>query len=58
LALAGTQRLVRHTPYDLVKAAKRVRDTNYPQAEDFAVHGGLRPIRGGILEKFTQAELT
>jgi len=33
-------------PYDLAKAAERIRDTNYPQAEDFAVHGGLRPIRG------------
>ena len=47
-------------PYDLAKAAERIRDTNYPEAEDFAVHGG-RPetsSEGGMLEKFTQAELT
>jgi hypothetical protein len=43
-----------HTPYDLAKAAKRIRDTNYPQAEDFAAHGGLRrPSEGGMREKFS-----
>jgi hypothetical protein len=48
-----------HMPYDLVKAAKRVPDTSYPQPQDFAVHGGLRPpSEGGMLEKFTPAELT
>ncbi len=48
-----------HMPYDLVKAAKRVPDTSYSQPQDFAVHGGLRPpSEGGMLEKFTPAELT
>src|SRR5438552_4421439 len=27
---------LRHTPYDLAKAAERIRDTNYPQTQDFA----------------------
>jgi predicted phosphodiesterase len=49
----------RHTPYDLAKAAERIRDTNYPQAEDFAAHSVLQPAsEKGMLEEFTRAELT
>jgi predicted phosphodiesterase len=33
----------RCTPYDLQTAAARIRDTHYPEAEDFAVHNVLNP---------------
>lgn len=33
----------RHTRYDLAKAAERIRDTDYPQAGDFAAHNVLQP---------------
>jgi diadenosine tetraphosphatase ApaH/serine/threonine PP2A family protein phosphatase len=33
----------RHTPYDLTKAAEHIRDTNYPQAHDFAARNVLQP---------------
>jgi predicted phosphodiesterase len=57
--LLGPNVQFRHTPYDLAKAAERIRDTNYPQAEDFAAHGVLQlPSEEGMLEKFTQAKLT
>jgi putative phosphoesterase len=32
-----------HTPYDLAKAAARIRHTKYPQAEDFAARNVLQP---------------
>jgi hypothetical protein len=34
---------LRHTPYDLTKAAERIRVTTYPQAEEFAANHVLRP---------------
>jgi predicted phosphodiesterase len=34
---------LRHTPYDLARAAERIRATDYPQAEEFAVRNILRP---------------
>jgi hypothetical protein len=34
---------LRHTPYDLVSAADRVRATQYPQAEEFASRSILEP---------------
>jgi len=34
--LLGDDVQLRHTSYDLAKAAERIRETAYPQAEDFA----------------------
>ena len=34
---------LRHTPYDLVEAAERIRSTAYPQAAEFASRNVLRP---------------
>jgi len=41
--LLGPDVQLRQTPYDLDKAADRVRATNYPKAEDFAKRSILRP---------------
>jgi putative phosphoesterase len=41
--LLGSGVELRHTSYDLVKAAERIRDTNYPQAHDFAARNVLNP---------------
>jgi len=43
--LLGPDVQLRHTAYDLTKAAERIRDTNYPQAQDFAAHNVLHPHR-------------
>lgn len=49
---------LRHTRYDLVKAAERIRDTQYPQAQDFAARNVLEPPpEGETLEALTRAEL-
>jgi hypothetical protein len=49
---------LRHTTYDLTKAAERIRDTNYPQAQDFAARHVLHPpSEGEMLEVFARAEL-
>ncbi len=49
---------LQHTSYDLARAAERIRDTKYPQAEDFAAHYVLRPpSEAEILERFAPAEL-
>lgn len=56
--LLGPDVQLRHTPYDLPKAAQRIRDTDYPQAHDFAARNVLQPpSEGEILEAFTRAEL-
>jgi len=56
--LLGPNVELRHTSYDLTKAAERIRDTNYPQAHDFAAHNVLQPpSEGEILEVFTKGEL-
>lgn len=34
---------LRHTSYDLTEAAERIRETGYPQAQDFARHNVLHP---------------
>ena len=45
----------RHTPYDLVKAAERVRATQYPQADDFAANSILQPpSEAAMLDLFTR----
>src|SRR5439155_23988438 len=41
--LLGPGIRLRHTSYDLEKAAARLRDTKYQQAEDFAATNVLRP---------------
>ena len=56
--LLGPNVQLRHTPYDLTKAAERIRDTNYPQAQDFAAHNVLQPpSEEKTLEAFTKVEL-
>jgi putative phosphoesterase len=48
---------LRHTPNDLAQAAERIRDTKYPQAQDFAAHNVLQPpSEGKTLEAFTRVE--
>jgi hypothetical protein len=41
--LLGPDVQLRHTRYDLAKAAERIRASSYPQAEDFAAHNVLQP---------------
>jgi putative phosphoesterase len=49
---------LRHTRYDFTNAAKRIGDTNYPQAQDFATRNVLQPpSEGETLEAFTRVEL-
>jgi putative phosphoesterase len=51
--LLGPNVQLRHTPYDLTRAAERIRETNYPQAQDFAAHNVLQPpSEAEILEVF------
>ena len=56
--LLGPDVQLRHTSYDLTKAARRIRDTSYPQAEDFAAKNLLQPpSEGEMLQVFTKVEL-
>jgi putative phosphoesterase len=56
--LLGPDVQLRHTRYALAKAAERVRNTKYPQAEDFAAPHILRPpSEEETLEAFTRVEL-
>jgi putative phosphoesterase len=56
--LLGPDVQFRHTDYDLVKAAERIRDTEYPQAQDFAANNVLQPpSETKMLELFTSVEL-
>jgi putative phosphoesterase len=49
---------LRHTPYDLKKAAERIRKTDYPQAQAFAANHVLQPAsEEKMLEAFGHAEL-
>jgi putative phosphoesterase len=41
--LLGPDVQLRHTSYDLAKAAERIRATDYPQAQDFAARNVLQP---------------
>lgn len=53
--LLGPGVQLRHTPYDLAKAAERIRDTSYPQAQEFAAHNILQPpSEGEMLEAFAR----
>jgi diadenosine tetraphosphatase ApaH/serine/threonine PP2A family protein phosphatase len=56
--LLGPDVQFRHTLYDLAKAAERIRNTNYPQAQEFAEHHLLHPpSEKEMLDVFTKAEL-
>jgi len=56
--LLGPGVQLRRTPYDLAKAAERIRDTSYPQAEDFAAGNVLQPpSEEKMLEMLTRAGL-
>ncbi len=56
--LLGPDIELRHTLYDLAKAAERIRDTKYPQAQDFAARNVLQPpSESEMLETFTRVEL-
>jgi hypothetical protein len=56
--LLGPDIQFRHTPYDLIKAAERIRGTRYPQAQDFAARSILEPpSEEEMLEVFARAEL-
>lgn len=56
--LIGPDIQLRHTSYDLVRAADRIRHTAYPQAEDFAARAVLNPrSERDVLEVFAKAEL-
>jgi predicted phosphodiesterase len=56
--LVGSDVQLRHTPYDLAKAAERIRGSSYPQAEDFAAHNVLQPpSEKQMLDAFSKAEL-
>ena len=56
--LLGPDVQLRHTPYDLVKAADRIRHTTCPQAEDLAVRYVLHPpSEEETLAAFSKAEL-
>jgi diadenosine tetraphosphatase ApaH/serine/threonine PP2A family protein phosphatase len=56
--LLGRDIQLQHTPYDFTKAAERIRETNYPQAQDFAERYVLRPpSQDEILKVFTSVEL-
>jgi len=56
--LLGPYIQLRHTPYDLAKAAERIRDTSYPQAHQFAAGNVLHPpSEGEMLDVFSRAEL-
>lgn len=56
--LLGRDAQLRHTPYDLAKAAARIRETTYPQAEDFAARNVLQPpTEEETLQAFGRVEL-
>ena len=48
---------LRQTSYDLNKAAERIRDTPYPQAQENARNILQPPSEGEMLEMFGTAEL-
>src|SRR5437867_5702677 len=56
--LLGPDIQLRHTSYDLAKAAERIRSTRYPQAEDFAARNVLQPpSEEEMLKACAKAEL-
>jgi putative phosphoesterase len=56
--LLGSDIEFRHTQYDLLRAADRIRRTRYPQAEEFAARSVLQPpSEASMLEALGRAEL-
>jgi predicted phosphodiesterase len=56
--LLGPDVQLRHTSYDLARAAERIRGTKYPQAKDFAARNVLQPpSETEMLEAFSKVEL-
>ncbi|HXW54341.1 MAG TPA: metallophosphoesterase family protein [Candidatus Cybelea sp.] len=56
--LVGREIQLRHTGYDLARAAERIRATNYPEANAFAAHNVLEPPSEAVmLAAFARAEL-
>jgi predicted phosphodiesterase len=55
--LLGPDVQLRHTPYDLAKAAERIRATQYPQAQEDAQNILQPPSEEEMLEVFGRAEL-
>jgi predicted phosphodiesterase len=56
--LLGPDVQLRHTSYDLAKAAERIRATSYPQAQEFAARNVLQPpSEKEMLEALAKAEL-
>lgn len=57
-ALLGPDIQLRRTQYDLAKAARRVRATAYPHADEFAAHSILQPpSEQQMTQAFTRAAL-
>ena len=57
--LLGPGVQLRHTAYDLASAADRIRDTEYPQAHEFAARNVLQPPSAGeMLERYDRVDLT
>lgn len=55
--LLGPDVQLRRTPYDLAKAAARIRETGYPGAAEFAAQNVLKPpTEAAMLEVFARAE--
>jgi diadenosine tetraphosphatase ApaH/serine/threonine PP2A family protein phosphatase len=56
--LLGPEVELRHTSYDLTRAVEQIRETEYPQARDFAARNVLQPpAEEEMLKLFTRAEL-
>jgi putative phosphoesterase len=56
--MLGPDVQLRHTSYDLADAARRIRATDYPKADEFAARNVLEPpSEREILDAFKQAEL-
>ena len=56
--LLGPDVQLRQTHYDLAKASQLVKETSYPQAQDFANDSILRPpSEAKMIELFARAEL-
>jgi putative phosphoesterase len=56
--LLGPDVQLRHTPYDLTRAAERIGETDYPQAKDFAERYVVHPpSEQEMLDVFAKAEL-
>jgi hypothetical protein len=54
--LLGPDVQLRHTDYELTRAAERIRATNYPEAQDFAARSVLQPPSAAdMLDAFTAA---